>query len=96
MAKAKRKLCGQPSIGPSGVCVQSRARMSVPISPPPMGHVGNMPRSASGMVFASSPAKNIAALARVFYGHRSTVYSSLGSATGRTTSENFSSRYFGE
>ena len=29
------RLCGQCSIGPTGVCDQSRARMRAPISPPP-------------------------------------------------------------
>src|SRR3954464_15880476 len=30
-----RRLCGQPSTGPSGVRDQSKLRMSTPVSPPP-------------------------------------------------------------
>ena len=29
------RLCGQPSIGPSGVAAQSKAAISRPVSPPP-------------------------------------------------------------
>src|SRR6185503_8749175 len=35
MQSGLRKLCGQWSIGPSGVVDQSRARTRAPISPPP-------------------------------------------------------------
>ena len=35
MLSALRRLCGQPSTGPSGVFDQSSARMRSPISPPP-------------------------------------------------------------
>ncbi|HEY7061624.1 MAG TPA: hypothetical protein VII06_09105 [Chloroflexota bacterium] len=35
MLTAVRKLCGHWSMAPSGVCDQSFARISLPISPPP-------------------------------------------------------------